>query len=266
MSRKSSKRLLNFRPVEETLIWKEKSTGNEFSSRLPSNYSPPNPTVQGSTVRDISSISFDYQLTVCPKVELTRYQCSMLLETLEVSVIEYGISFSTYLCLEYLYSRLLGDNKVLEIRNENERRVVFLAQILLRSIEGSWYSLDERECLKPDTERRLREITDLFPSLREFRSRVEYWNCERFLKVQAVRLDVFLDRRENSERYSSYCKGYGESSSTGRRKKTRPSAELDGESTDRPEVYISTVSELKMLLDLVNADLFEQEAKKRKRR
>jgi hypothetical protein len=266
MSRKQRRKNLYFRPVEELLLNQKLNTGNEQSAWLPWNYSPPNPKVEGVIEKDLSSISIDYQLTVCPKVELTRYQCSMLLETLEVQIVESGVSFSNYLCLEYLFSRLLGTKEILELRSENERRTVFLAQILLRAIRGTWFSLDSKEKILQDTVDKMKEIHNLFPSLREFRSRAEYWNCERFLRVQAVRLDVFLERRKDSNRYSSYCKGYGESSHMGHRQKTRPSVELDGEETDRPEVYISSLSELQLLLDLVILDIHEQASKETEKR
>lgn len=261
MSRKKRLRNLNFRPVEDSLIDMKLNTGNEQSAWLPWNYSPPTPKVEGVEETDLSSISIDYQLTVCPKVELTRYQCSMLLETLEMQIVEGGVSFSSYLCLEYLYTRLRGSREILELRNENERRTVFLAHILLRAIRGTWFSLSDKEKLPLEKVERMREIHHLFMSLREYRSRAEYWNCERFLRVQAVRLDVFLERRKDSVPYSSYCKGYGESSHMGHRQKTRPSVELDGEETERPEVQLKGWSELQLLLDLVLLDIHEQASK-----
>jgi len=264
MSRK--KRLnLNFRPSEDSLIRKENSTGNDNLAWLPSDYSPTNLISPKEIEKEISSISFGYQLTVCPKVELTRYQCSMLLEVLSMKVINYGINFSLYLCLEYLNSRLLGSKQIMDLRNENERKVVYLSQILLRTIDGNWFNLGDLEKLPEQVVKDLRRISNLLPTEREFQSRSQYWDTCKFLKVQTVRLDTFLERREISERYSSYCKGYGESSSMGHRKKTRPSAELDGEDTDRPEVILN-FSELQLLLDLVRLDIQAQESKKRKRR
>jgi len=265
MSRRKRMRILNLRPIENSLIQKQSSTGNDFSTWLPSNYSRTNPPVEGSNDSEISSLSFDYQLTVRPKVELTRYQCSMLLETLLVEISDCGVSFTNYLILEFLYSKLLGDHRVLELRSINERRVVFLSQIVLRAIRGLWFSLEDRERLPKELLDELKEIRNLFPSLREYHSRIAYWCPGRFLEVRAVRLDVFLERRENSERYSSYCKGYGESSSMGHRRKTRPSAELDGEDSDRPEIVFD-ISELTMLLDLVRLDVHEEELKKRIKR
>lgn len=265
MSRRLREKL-NSRPVESLLIKKEEnSTGNGNSTWLPSDYPPQSLKIKGSIISEISSLSIDYQLTVRPKVELTRYQISMILETLLYEVSEIGISFTSYLILEFLYSSLLGNKQILELRSGNERRTLFLAQILLRSIRGIWFSLEDREKIPEKLIRDLREIRDLFPSLREYSSRRTYWNCGRFLEVRAVRLDVFLERRDNSERYSSYCKGYGESSQMGHRRKTRTSAELDGEDNDRPEIVFDGL-EIVMLLDLVRLDIQQEERRKREKR
>jgi len=119
--------------------------------------------------------------------------------------------------------------------------------MILLSSQNSWLNLGIREKLNKNLLSFLEE-TDLLPSSREVNSRIEYWQPEKFLEVRSVRLDVFMERERNSIRYTSYCKGYGESSSMGRRQRTKPSAELDGEEIEKPEVVI--LSELQNLLFL----------------
>lgn len=211
--------------------------GNESSARLPSNYSPPLQWNRG--VNDNLNLSdlIDYQLTVRPKVDLTRYQMSILLELQCWLVSKNGINLERWLMIEFLWEKLLGSKKVWEIRNDNERRVCTLANMILLTSQNTWMTLGDQTELPNHLLSYLIE-TDLLPSDRTVRSRLDYWKLEKFLEVRAVRLDVFLEKESQTIRYSSYCKGYGESSSMGRRQKTRSSAELDGED-ERPEVKLS---------------------------
>lgn len=215
----------------------DKRRGSESSARLPSDYSPPSLKVRGVSERENLQSFSEYQLTVRPTVNLTRYQMSMLLTVLSYEVVNFGIDFTLWLTMEWLFSNLLGSKKVWEIRDEKERQVLTVSNIILLSTNQSWFQLGERTSLPLKiTEYLLSE--NLIISERTYRSRVDFWYAERFLEVRAVRLDLYFERSVNSIRYSSYCKGYGESSRMGRRQKTRPSSELDGEDTDRPETVI----------------------------
>jgi hypothetical protein len=66
------------------------------------------------------------------------------------------------------------------------------------------------------------------PNKRTYFSRKASFQLNKFLQVQIVPIDTLIERSKGNVRYSSYCKGYGESSHMGRRQKTRTSAELDG--------------------------------------
>lgn len=221
---------------------------NRSSARLPSDYSPPNPVVRGVQEPKISQFNFDYQLTVRPKVELSRYRISMLLEIVTYECVKYGVGFTSWLTLEWLFSSLIGSHRVWEIRDINERRVLLAAELVLLTTQNQWLSLDEKETL-PSEIREYLLNNRLLCSERTFNSRFEFWRPEKFLEVRAVRMDVFMERESNSVRYSSYTKGYGESSRMGRRQKTRNSAELDGEDDERPEVVL-TLSEIQNLFYL----------------
>lgn len=221
-----------------------KTEGTESSTRLPSDCSPTNLSLKGSLERDISLLSMDYQLTVRPKVELTRYQISMLLSILCFDIVWNGINFNSWLALEYLSSRLLGSKKIYQIRNKYERKSLTCAEFILLTTDNSWLSLEEKTFIQPEMAKYLIE-TSLLISKRTWISRIEYWQPVKFIEVRAVRLDVFLEKEKNSTPYSSYTKGYGESSRMGRRLKTRPSAELDGEDEDKPEeVILEEISQL----------------------
>jgi len=246
MSRSQKKRKLDFRSTQKSKL-RSTSDGTEFSARLPSDYSPPNLKVRGVSEREHLSNLVDYQLTVRPKVQLTRYQMSMLLEISCWYACKFGVRLESWLTIEYLWENLLGSHKVWEIRNESERRVCTLANMILLSTQNTWMTLDDLTKL-PQSLLSYLEEAKLLPTDRTIHSRLEHWKTEKFLEVRAVRLDVFMERETNSIRYSSYCKGYGESSSMGRRQKTRPSAELDGED-ERPEVVLR-LSEIQNLLYL----------------
>jgi hypothetical protein len=226
------------------------------SARLPSDYSPPIQKVRGVNDREQLSNLIDYQLTVRPKVDLTRYQMSMLLELNCFLVTKIGIDLTGWITIEFLWNRLLGSNKVWEIRDQNERRVLTLANMILLSSQNSWMTLGERTEINKSLLTYLEE-TEILPRERTVQSRLDYWKNEKFLEVRAVRLDVFMERESQSIRYSSYCKGYGESSSMGRRQKTRPSPELDGDE-ERPEVILS-LREIPNLLFLNLLELRKKE-------
>lgn len=227
--------------------------GNTGSARLPSDYSPTNQKVEGVNDKFNFSDLVDYQLTVRPKVELTRYQISMLLEVKCYEFHELGFRFIDWITLEWLFSKLLGSRKVWEIRDKYERRVLTLANIILLTTQNSWLQMEDRAEL-PNLIREYISTSGLMISERTFWSRIDYWRPEKFLEVRAVRLDVFLEREDRTIRYSSYTKGYGESSRMGRRQKTRPSTELDGEDEEQPEVVIPLV-EIPNLLILTMLEL-----------
>lgn len=214
-----------------------KRDGN-VSARLPSDYPPPNLTVEGVRADELLTNLIDYQLTVRPKVELDRYSVSMLLEMTCWEALDRGIDFVLWITIEYLSSYLLGSRKVWEVRDKNERRVVTLAHLLLLTCQNSWLDLRERIQVPNEIQEYI-YLNALISSKRALGSRKSHWVSSKYLEVRTVRLDVFLEREDSSVRYSSYCKGYGEGSSKGRRQKTKPSAELDGEDMERPEVILS---------------------------
>jgi len=204
----------------------ESSRGNEYSARLPSDYSQPTLSVKGAE-KYSRTISFDVQVTVRSKVDFTRRQLCMLSGIALSDVIDQGLSLSDWMILEYLYSSLLG-NKLspYERKDQVEFELSLLLKIVL--LAGDWMNFETKVQL-PEDVRQLILSSRLIPKGRTKASWRQSWVIKKFIEIQTVPLDVLLERSTNTSRYSSYCKGYGESSRMGRRRKTRPSAELDGE-------------------------------------
>lgn len=204
--------------------------GSEFSARLPSDYSPPTLAVSGSTEEYFGAISFDVQMTVRSKVDLTRKQLCMLTGIALSDVAEFGLNLSDWMVLEWMYSSLLGNKQdYWERKDPKEFELSLLCKVVLLS--GSWMKLEGKILLPEDTQKLIFN-SKYVPKGRTKASWRQSWNIAKFLEIRAVPLDILLERSKNTTRYSSYCKGYGESSRLGRRQKTRPSAELDGEPVD----------------------------------
>lgn len=200
--------------------------GSESSARLPSDYSPPTLAVEGSE-EYFGAISFEVQVTVRSKLELTRKHLCMLAGLALSDVAEFGLGISDWMVLEWLYSSLLGNKQsYLERRDPKEFELALLLKVVL--LAGTWMGLEGKVQLPQDVQELILS-SKFVPTGRTKASWRQSWNFSKFIEIRAVPLELLLERSKNTERYSSYCKGYGESSHLGRRQKTRPTAELDGE-------------------------------------
>jgi hypothetical protein len=180
------------------------------------------------------------------------------------NVAQDGIGLSDWIILEFLYTSLLGNKQdPFERKDSKELELSLLLKVVLLS--GTWMGLEEKREIPQDVQKLL-SLSKWVPKKRTFSSWLQSYSLNKFIEVRIVPLDVLFERSKGTIRYSSYCKGYGESSHMGHRQKTRPSVELDGEETDRPEVYISSLSELQLLLDLVILDIHEQASKETEKR
>jgi hypothetical protein len=145
-------------------------------------------------------------------------------------VTEKGLGLSDWMILEWLYSSLLGNKQnPFQRRDPKEFELSLLLKIVL--LGGTWMGLEGKVQL-PEDIRSLVLDSKYVPKGRTKASWQTHWNLVKFLEIRAVPLDVLLSRSKGTIRYSSYTKGYGESSRMGRRQKLRPSAELDGEPVD----------------------------------
>jgi hypothetical protein len=230
-----------------------KLRGSESSARLPSDYSPPTLAVSGSE-EYYGAISFDVQVTVRSKVDFTRKQLCMLSGIALSDVAEMGLGLSDWMVLEWLYSNLLGNKREPYERKDNkEFELSLLLKVVLLS--GTWMGLEGKVQLPKDIQELVLN-SRYVPKGRTKASWKQKWNIAKFLEIRAVPLDVLLERSRNTSRYSSYCKGYGESSRLGRRQKTRPSAELDGEPVDLEKDKMMNL-DLQRISQILSAVLLE---------
>jgi len=210
---------------------------------------------QSSTVvedlTELLDLTTEYQLTVRLEMQLTRRQISFLLEILNYQMVYFGVTFGMYLTVEHLCSLLIGqkgDPK--EIRDENERRVTTLAQILLSSVGNSDLNMVEGWDIPEDIVQKIIE-NKLIMEKRVYGSRLQHWRPEKYITIRAVPLNIQFERvKGRSERYSSYCKGYGESHPSAHRKITKPSPELDGEKEDKDYLKLRDFPSLLILTQL----------------
>jgi len=75
---------------------------------------------------------------------------------------------------------------------------------------------------------------------RKYQARRLIYNLEKFLLVKIEDVNSVFERSSNTVRYSSYCKGYGESGRSVRKQRTRYSFELDRDDHEvEPEEFYS---------------------------
>jgi hypothetical protein len=209
---------------------KETEKGIESSARLPWDYSPPTLSVEGAELYQ-KIYSTDVNLTIRLKVkEFTRKQACLIVGQSVYEVVHEGIGLGDWMTLEFLYSYLLG-NKIepLRVKNPKELELLLLLKIILLS--GTFLGLEDKVQL-PEDIKKLCLLSKWIPNKRTYYSRKNQYRLNKFLSVRIVPIENLIERSKDSVRYSSYCKGYGESSHMGRRQKTRPSSELDGEQVD----------------------------------
>jgi len=205
-------------------------------------------------------MSIECQLTIRTKVELSRQQACLLAGISLFEIAYTGIGLTDWIVLEWLYSFLLGNKQSpLERKDPKERELALLLKIVL--ISGTWMGLEEKKKLPTDI-RSLIMTSKWVPSIRTYSSWKETYRLDKFLEVQIVPLELVYERSKGTKRYSSYCKGYGESSRMGRRQKTRPSAELDGEPVEMEEKEISRPDQLR-LTELVLKEIKYRQKKKK---
>jgi len=211
----------------------------ESSARLPWDYSHPTLQVEGAEHFHMV-YSTEVNLTIRLKVkEFTRKQATLLVGQSLYQVLTEGISIGDWMVLEFLYSYLLGSKQYpTQVKNYKEFELLLLLKIVLLS--GNWMGLEEKVQLPEDIQNLLK-LSKWIPNKRTFFSRKASFQMNKFLQVQIVPIDTLIERSKGNERYSSYCKGYGESSHMGRRQKTRPSSELDGEPVDLDRENITLI-------------------------
>lgn len=186
--------------------------------------------------RGLESIQMEFQMTIQSRVSnLTSKQVAILLKVLVVQSLINGIDLTTYMSLEFLENRLTknGSIPIEQIKNEKDRQAGLLAELILLNLRGEWSSFEDHLRVPENIQRMLIE-TGWLPDNRSFQSWRQHWQPDRYLEFRIVPLEYLLNRSNNTNPYSAYCKGYGEGGSTSRIQKTRYSAELDGEDYQEP--------------------------------
>jgi len=141
------------------------------------------------------------------------------------------------LCMYELYFRILGNKTCAqEVSEAYIRKTLTVSEIILKALKNQWFDLDSegRYIFK----RKLKETLSLgLMDKRTYKSRYATYRPEKFLEIRTVPVDIqFLNRRTDSQRYSGYCKGYGESHGNAHKSKLKPSAEYDGDERSLSEL------------------------------
>lgn len=233
----------------------ENSRGTESVDRVPSNFPRPALTIKGDEKFQMV-YSLDVNLTIRLRVqEFTRKQATILAGQALYLVSREGITLQDWMVLEFLYSYLLGQKQdPLGLKDPKELELSLLLKIVLLS--GTWIGLEGKSQLPEDVQYLLRS-SHWIPNDRTFQSRRNLFSLNRYLEVQIVPVDALYERSKGTTRYSSYCKGYGEGSSMARTKRTRPSAELDGEPVDLEKDMLINIplSEISRILEQVLTEI-----------
>ena len=200
---------------------------------------------------DLNSLTSEHQLTVRNKVTLTRRQIGLLLEILNYQAVYFGVNFGQYLAMEHALTLLIGQkSSTFEIKDKYERTVSTVANILLLSLGEKDLNIVIPVDVPQSIVQKLIE-EKLIMDRRVYGSRHAKWKPESFFQVRAVPLNVQFEREKGtSEKYSSYCKGYGESHPSAHYKKTKQSIELDGEAEDRVYLSLTDIQSLLILTQL----------------
>lgn len=180
--------------------------------------------------------TIEYHLTISiPNSSLTPRDLSLLLEVLNYQAVHFGVNLVMYLAMLEIYFRLLGSkSNPLEVKDKYIRLTLSVTEIICREFKGKDFSLSPEHSLQ--VSQQIREILLRYlMSKRTYGSRFRTWRPEKFLAVRIVPVDTIFERRPGSTRYSSYCKGYGESGPSARRKKLKPQPELDARDVRSPD-------------------------------
>jgi len=172
------------------------------------------------------NLSIESHITIRPRVELSRKRISLLLEQEIVRVNSEGMNLLDYFMLEWCMNYLVGSSLIHEIKFEKMSTAVLAAHTILTQYSENWNLLFQRTSLHPDLSSLLEQIFGKY-SDRKYQGRKQIYQLDKFLEVRIENVDSVFERSQNSIRYSSYCKGYGESGRSVRRQKTRYSFELD---------------------------------------
>lgn len=195
-----------------------------------------------SEADELSSNSMEFHMTISTRItSMSPKQASMLLSVCCFRAVHIGIDFTLYLAMEFLYNTLWkSGHDPLETQSDKIRKTLLLSDVILGSVRGDWTTMNEYEKLPDEVIDKILTL-EWLPSDRTFNSWRKHWDLEKYLKVKIVPVESLLNRNKYStaERYSGYTRGYGNDGSPASPGKTKPSAELDGDYSEKPPPQLS---------------------------
>lgn len=195
---------------------------------------------RGNKIEKTFSLSIVSHITIRPVVELSRKRISLLLEQEIVRVASQGFSLEDYFVFEWLLNYLIGSQSIHNINKKKMSTVVYCANIILLSYRDNWNFFYRKTEIRQELRNLIDEIFGKY-SDRKYQGRDPIFQIDKFLQVRIEDVETITERSQNSIRYSSYCKGYGEGGRSVRRQSTRYSYELDRDDHENeiPEEFFS---------------------------
>ena len=188
------------------------------------------------SIRGSDSNFTDHHLTArITNSQIGRREMSLILDVLNYQIVRFGCNFNMMLALTELSMRLSGGLDPDLVSDPYIRKTVTVSQILVKTLGKEEFSLDSREYVYVNSN--VKELLEPYlMTKRTYKSRFTTYRPERLIMIKAVPVSDLYERSSPSltERYSGYTKGYGESHGNAHRQSTKPSAELDGDSS-RPD-------------------------------
>jgi hypothetical protein len=220
---------------------KKKVPSSSFSSDLPSfqredKGSPlsgyhhvslpvPKQKEESNRIKELNESTF--HMTVRNKVKISRRRLNLLSAGKSKEICLKGYNLFDYIFVEHLLNLLVGSSKPLEVKEEKEKEISLILITLLMAMKNP---TEERKDLPQDVKEWI-QSSRWIPSDRTWGSWKSSLSFDLYFEIRTVPVEQVFERASNGTvRYSSYCKGYGETNTMGRKKrKTPPSPELDGE-------------------------------------
>lgn len=228
MKKKEKKEIPSSQSLPYLPSSQRKGKGSSLSDYHQTTLSSPIQERKSDRTKELNESTF--HMTVRNKVKIERRKLNLLSAGKVKEICLKGYNLFDYIFVEHLLNLLLGSHQPLEVKEEKEKEISLILMLLLRVMKSPE---EERKEIPQDVKEFI-ESSRWIPNTRTFGSWKETLKFDLYLEIRTVPVEQVFERASNgSIRYSSYCKGYGESSPMGRKKrKTPPSPELDGEKVE----------------------------------
>lgn len=207
------------------------------------------PTLNSKWSLKGKNLSFfsEVQMTIRARVHFGRRKASLLLAVLAAMALGEGIDLLGYMSLIYLYNWIKEDKSNLGAQEYKLSMTLRFTEFLIRELAQEWLTFDDLIVVEIDSQI-FQDLSSFLPTSDQYNSWKVHYQPREFLEVRIVPLDTYSERETNTQRYSAYCKGYGNGGKPYPAGKTRYSSELDGEDEEaKPLVFTQNQ------LDQINA-------------